>query len=256
MAEKLKLEYLWTDGYEPVPNLRGKTKVLEGDPKNLKLEDLPQWGFDGSSTQQASGSDSDCFLKPVALYPDATRLNGFLVMCEVLNPDGTPHASNHRATILDDEGAWFGFEQEYFLMQDGKPLGWPAGDSFPAPQGPYYCGAGYQNVGDVAREIVEEHLDICLAAGINHEGINAEVAKGQWEFQVFGKGSKTAADQIWVARYILDRVAEKYGVSVEYHCKPYQGDWNGKATGTVPACTATSPPNACAPKAAKPTSKP
>jgi glutamine synthetase len=87
---------------------------------------------------------------------------------------------------------------------------------------------GYSNVGDIARQIVEEHLDICLAAGINHEGINAEVAKGQWEFQIFGKGSKTAADQVWVARYILQRLCEKYAVDVEYHCKPLGAtDWNG-----------------------------
>ena len=74
---------------------------------------------------------------------------------------------------------------------------------YPAPQGPYYTGVGYANVGDVARKIVEEHLDLCLDAGINHEGINAEVAKGQWEFQIFGKGSKKAADEMWMARYLL-----------------------------------------------------
>jgi hypothetical protein len=128
-------------------------------------------------------------LKPVAVYPDSTRKNGVLVMCEVMMPDGTPHPSNSRATILDDPGAWFGFEQEYFFYKDGRPLGFPE-NGYPAPQGPYYTGVGYKNVGDVAREIVEEHLDLCLDAGINHEGINAEVAKGQWEFQIFGKGSK------------------------------------------------------------------
>ena len=223
---KVKLEYLWLDGYEPVANLRGKTKILEADPESLKLADLPEWGFDGSSTLQADGSDSDCMLKPVALYPDCTRSNGFLVMCEVMLPNGDPHPSNTRATIPDDENAWFGFEQEYFLMQDGRPLGWPE-EGYPPPQGKYYCGAGYSAVGDIARQIVEEHLDVCLAAGINHEGINAEVAKGQWEFQVFGKGAQNAADQIHVARYILQRVSEKYGVDVEYHPKPYTGDWNG-----------------------------
>lgn len=223
---KLKLEYLWLDGYSPVQGLRGKTKILEGDPETLTVEDCPMWGFDGSSTEQADGSSSDCLLKPVALYPDASRTNGFLVMSEVLLPDGTPHPTNSRATIPDDEGMWFGFEQEYFLYQDGKPLGWPE-DGFPGPQGPYYCGVGFSSVGDVARQIVEEHLDLCLAAGINHEGINAEVAKGQWEFQVFGKGSKKAADQIWVGRYILLRVCEKYGVDVNFHCKPFTGDWNG-----------------------------
>lgn len=223
---KLKLEYLWLDGYEPVANLRGKTKVADGDPDNFTLEDCPMWGFDGSSTLQAEGSDSDCMLKPVALYPDCTRTNGFLVMCEVMLPNGDPHPSNARATIPDDAGLWIGLEQEYFLFHEGQPLGWPE-QGYPNPQGEYYCGVGYGNVGDVARTIVEEHLDICLAAGINHEGINAEVAKGQWEFQVFGKGAYAACDQIWVARYILQRVCEKYAVDVEYHCKPFQGDWNG-----------------------------
>jgi glutamine synthetase len=223
---KLKLEYIWLDGYEPVANLRGKTKILEGDPDKLTLEDLPEWGFDGSSTRQAEGSSSDCILKPVALFKDITRTNGFLVMSEVMMPDGTPHPSNARATILDDAGLWIGLEQEYFLYQDRRPLGWPE-EGYPEPQGPYYTGVGYRFVGDVARQIVEEHLDICLAAGINHEGINAEVAKGQWEFQVFGKGSQSACDQIHVARYIMLRLCEKYGVDVEFHCKPFQGDWNG-----------------------------
>ena len=221
---KYKLEYIWLDGYTPVPNLRGKTRIASEAPNSL--DDCPMWGFDGSSTQQADGSDSDCMLKPVKLYPDAGRNNAFIVMCEVMLPNGDPHPSNHRASIIDDEDAWFGLEQEYFLFEDGRPLGWPE-SGYPDPQGEYYTGVGYQNVGGVAREIVDEHLELCLAAGINHEGINAEVAKGQWEFQVFSKGSKNCADDIWVARYLLQRLTEKYEVTVEYHCKPFQGDWNG-----------------------------
>ncbi|CAM2994021.1 glutamine synthetase beta-grasp domain-containing protein [Rariglobus hedericola] len=229
---KYKLEYIWLDGYKPVASLRSKTQIKEFA-SFPKLEELPLWGFDGSSTQQAEGRSSDCVLKPVAVYPDSTRKNGALVMCEVMMPDGkTPHISNSRATIVDDADTWFGFEQEYFLYQDGRPLGFPEG-GYPAPQGPYYTGVGYKNVGDVARQIVEEHLDLCLDAGINHEGINAEVAKGQWEFQIFGKGSKKAADEVWVARYILLRLCEKYQIDVEFHCKPILGayqqalDWNG-----------------------------
>lgn len=179
---KFKLEYIWLDGYKPTPNLRGKTLIKEFDAFPT-LEQLPFWGFDGSSTMQAEGSSSDCVLKPAAVYPDPERKNGVLVLCEVMMPDAkTPHPSNTRATVLEDDGAWFGFEQEYFFYQSGRPLGFPDA-GFPAPQGPYYCGVGFSNVGDVARKIVEEHLDICLAAGINHEGINAEVAKGQWEFR-------------------------------------------------------------------------
>ena len=226
---KYKLEYIWLDGYEPVPNLRGKTQIKEFS-SFPKLEELPMWGFDGSSTRQAEGKNSDCMLKPVAVFPDSTKKNGVLVMCEVMNPDGvTPHPSNSRAGILDDPGAWFGFEQEYFLYQDGAPLGFPPGGNFPPPQGEYYTGVGFKNVGDIAREIVDTHLDLCLDAGINHEGINAEVAKGQWEFQIFGKGSKRAADEMWIARYLLVRLCEKYGVDVNFHCKPLgkDVDWNG-----------------------------
>jgi len=226
---KYKLEYIWLDGYQPVPNLRGKTQVKEFN-SFPKLADLPQWGFDGSSTRQAEGHNSDCMLKPVAVFPDSTKKNGALVMCEVMLPDGkTPHPTNSRATILDDPDAWFGFEQEYFLFEEGVPLGFPQGGGFPPPQGEYYTGVGYKNVGDIAREIVDTHLDLCLEAGINHEGINAEVAKGQWEFQIFGQGSKTAADQVWIARYLLVRLCEQYGVDVNFHCKPLgkDVDWNG-----------------------------
>ncbi len=226
MSIKYKLEYIWLDGYKPVPNMRGKTLIKEFD-EFPTLEQLPFWGFDGSSTQQAEGKSSDCALKPVAMYPDPTRKNGILVMCEVMMPDKvTPHPSNARATIHDDPGAWFGFEQEYFLYKDGRPLGFPK-EGYPEPQGTYYTGIGYRSVGEVAREIVEAHLDLCLEANINHEGINAEVAKGQWEYQIFGKGSKKAADELWMARYLLYRLCERYEVDVVIECKPIKGDWNG-----------------------------
>jgi len=227
MATKYKLEYVWLDGKQPIPELRGKTqlKTFENPPT---LADIPKWGFDGSSTMQAEGSKSDCVLKPVSLYPDASRNNGYIVLCEVMHPDGTPNSTNMRATIDNDPDLWVGFEQEYFLYKDGRPLGFPK-DGFPPPQGPFYCGVGYKYVGSIARQIVEEHLELCLTAGINHEGINAEVAKGQWEFQIFGKGSKNAADQMWVARYILMRLCESYGVDVNWHCKPLGKDVEPKA---------------------------
>ncbi len=174
---KYKLEYIWLDGYEPVANLRSKTLIKEFS-SFPTLEDLPKWGFDGSSTRQAEGHSSDCILKPVASFPDTTKVNGVLVLCEVMHTDGTPHSTNSRATILDDPGTWFGFEQEYFLFKDGTPLGFPKGGGFPPPQGKYYTGVGFDSVGDIAREIVDTHLQLCLDAGINHEGINAEVAKG------------------------------------------------------------------------------
>ena len=223
---KAKLEYIWLDGYKPTQGLRSKTKI-ENDFSG-KLEDLPMWSFDGSSTEQAEGGSSDCLLKPVALFPDPVRKDGWLVMTEVLNADGTPHESNGRATIDDeDNDFWFGFEQEYFLWnpETDLPLGFPA-NGYPAPQGPYYCGVGGTSA--YGRDLIEEHLDICLEAGLNVEGINAEVATGQWEFQIFAKGAEAAGDQIWVARYLLERTAEKYGLSINWHCKPLgDTDWNG-----------------------------
>jgi glutamine synthetase len=229
---KIKAEYIWLDGYEPVPNLRSKTKIVELS-ETPTLEELPIWNFDGSSTRQAEGSSSDCVLQPVALFPDPARANAVLVMCEVLLPDGTPHPSNSRSAIPDDPGTWFGFEQEYFLYRDGAPLGFPR-EGFPAPQGEYYTGVGFKNVGDVAREIVDAHIDLCLAAGIELEGVNAEVAKGQWEFQIFGKGSKRAADEVWIARYLLLRLCEGYGVDINFHPKPLgmEHDWNGSGMHT------------------------
>jgi glutamine synthetase len=221
-----KLEYIWLDGYKPTQSLRSKTKI-EKDFSG-KLEDCPMWSFDGSSTEQAPGGSSDCQLKPVFICVDPQRKDGYLVMCEVLSADGTPHESNGRATIQDDDNDfWFGFEQEYFLWdpETNKPLGFPAG-GYPGPQGPYYCSVGAKNA--FGREIVEEHLDACLEAGLNVEGINAEVAAGQWEFQIFAKGAKEAGDQIWVARYLLERIGESYDVAINWHCKPLgQLDWNG-----------------------------
>jgi glutamine synthetase len=224
---KSKLEYIWLDGYKPTQSLRSKTKIVSDF--SGKLEDCEMWSFDGSSTEQAPGGSSDCLLKPVFICKDPARSgDGYLVMCEVLNADGTAHESNGRATIEDDDNDfWFGFEQEYFLWdpQTEKPLGFPA-NGYPAPQGQYYCSAGAKNA--FGRDIVEEHLELCLQAGLNVEGINAEVAAGQWEFQIFSKGAKEAGDQIWVARYILERLGENYNVAINWHCKPLGTlDWNG-----------------------------
>ncbi|MCB1175461.1 MAG: glutamine synthetase beta-grasp domain-containing protein [Leptospiraceae bacterium] len=223
---KSKLEYIWLDGYKPTQTMRGKTLVVSNF--DGTVAGAPMWSFDGSSTEQAEGNSSDCLLKPVFVCKDPTRKDGYLVMTEVLNPDGTPHESNGRATIDDDdEDFWFGFEQEYTLwdLEHHTPLGFPAAGYFPPPQGPFYCSVGAEYA--VGREIVEEHLDACIAAGLNIEGINAEVMKGQWEYQIFAKGAKEAGDQIWIARYLMEKIGEKYGVQINLHPKPVKGDWNG-----------------------------
>jgi len=243
-----KLEYIWLDGNEE-PHLRSKTKVVSDDdfykPNDNPAQDpsspnyrlptpgeLPIWFFDGSSTMQAEGHYSDCMLKPVKMIYDPGRKDAFLVLCEVWLPDGSaPHPSNTRATFDDREDIWFGFEQEYVLINPAtnRPLGFPA-QGFPAPQGDYYCGVGANVV--EGRDIMEAHLDMCLAAGLELTGTNAEVLLGQWEYQVLGKGAKNAADSLWLARYLLYRVSERFGVRVEHHPKPVRGDWNGSGLHT------------------------
>ena len=224
ITDKAKLEYIWLDGFKPTQSMRSKTMIRSGF--GGTVEECPMWSFDGSSTLQADGGDSDCLLKPVAIYPDPDRINGYLVMCEVLNADGTPHESNGRATIDDDDDDfWFGFEQEYFLWdpETKLPLGFPRDQT---PQGQFYCSVGGANA--FGRDIIEDHLNQCLEAGLNVEGINAEVAAGQWEYQIFAKGARDAGDQIWVSRYLAERNAEKYGLTIDWHPKPLgDTDWNG-----------------------------
>jgi glutamine synthetase len=224
---KFKFAYVWLDGYKPLPHIRHKTMIKEMDSFDGRVESLDDWSFDGSSTHQAEGHFSDCILKPVRVYPDPGRTNAFAVLCEVFAADGTPHETNTRALITNDEqdDFWFGFEQEYVLMtDDGRPVGFPSG-GFPEPQGPYYCAVGYHNV--ACRHIIEEHLDLCLDAGLGITGTNAEVMLGQWEFQCFGKGAKRACDDLIMARYFLFRISEKYKVVVNLYPKPIKGDWNG-----------------------------
>tara|TARA_B110000014_G_C20126854_1_gene601312 strand:- start:8206 stop:9189 length:984 start_codon:yes stop_codon:yes gene_type:complete len=217
-----KYEYIWLDGFKPEPSLRSKVKVST-DRK------APDWSFDGSSTQQAEGGSSDCLLIPVQQYENPLS-DGSLIMCQVETGEHEVHPSNTRAaadTVVTDDW-WFGFEQEFFLTdKEGNPLGWE--DGTPAPQGDYYCGVGANNV--QGREISEAHMDACLDAGIELTGTNAEVALGQWEYQVLGKGIK-AGDDLWVSRYLLFKVAEEFGVSVNLHPKPKEGDWNGSGMHT------------------------
>ena len=237
MTDKAKLEYIWLDGYKPTQSMRSKTMIRSGF--GGTVEECPMWSFDGSSTLQADGGDSDCLLKPVAIYPDPDRINGYLVMCEVLNADGTPHESNGRATIDDDDDDfWFGFEQEYFLWdpETKLPLGFPRDQT---PQGQFYCSVGGANA--FGREIIEDHLNQCLEAGLNVEGINAEVAAGQWEYQIFAKGARDAGDQIWVSRYLAERNAEKYGLTIDWHLSH-----SAIPTGMVVECTPTFPTLQCA----------
>mgnify|MGYP003677236381 FL=1 len=223
---KLKFEYIWLDGYTPAAHLRSKTRIINMDPDTVPIiDDLPSWTFDGSSTMQAPENKSDCILQPERIYPDPFRDDGYLVLCEVLNDKGEPHISNDRNNISDDKDEWwFGFEQQYVLYKNGKILGWPD-DGYPLPQGNYYCGVGNNNV--AGRDIMEDHLNACLTAGLTITGTNAEVLLGQWEYQLFGKGAKNTSDDLWISRYILQRLVEAENITISYHPKPIKGDWNG-----------------------------
>lgn len=231
---KIKAEYIWMDGHKPTEKLRSKTKILNGTVKSI--DDLPVWGFDGSSTMQATGNNSDCMLKPVKYIPDPIRGgDNVIVLCEVFNADDTVHETNTRAKLREvaekykEHEAWFGIEQEYTLFQGIKPLGWPD-NGFPAPQGGYYCGVGADEV--FGRPIVEAHMDACIRADLEISGINAEVMPAQWEFQIGPLGALEAADQTWLARWLLYRIGEDFKVSATLHPKPVSGDWNGAGAHT------------------------
>jgi glutamine synthetase len=223
------MEYIWLDGDG---GLRCKTKVVDKVYENLTLQDVPEWNYDGSSTKQASGTDSEVMIRPVKFYPDPFRPNGnYLVMCDTWLPDGTPHPTNTRAPAnlifekYKSQEPWYGMEQEFFFMDPGtnKPLGWPESGE-PEPQGKYYCSVGAGKCH--GRDIMEECLKHLLYTGLFCTGWNAEVAFFQFEFQVRSQGVD-AADDMYMMRYILERTAEKHNVAVTYDSKPVAGDWNG-----------------------------
>jgi glutamine synthetase len=229
---KIRLEYVWLDGYTPEPNLRSKVKIVDYEQiKNcLVLNNFPEWNFDGSSTKQAVTGSSDCILKPVRHY-FSDHTSTIYLLCEVMNSDGTPHETNYRSKLgWEQEDLWFGFEQEYFIRDEvyGDILGHKR--NILEGQGKYYCGVGHNVVG---REFVEKHTNLCLNYGIDITGTNAEVALGQWEYQVFSKGKLKAGDDLWMSRYFLYKISEEYGYHIELHPKPLTyGEWNGSGLHT------------------------
>ncbi len=230
MTPPYRAEYIWIDGTQPTAKLRSKTKIVEAG------DQPPVWGFDGSSTNQAPGSNSDCVLNPVFICPDPIRGgDDKLVLCEVLLTDMTPHPTNTRAPLAKSakkfakHDTWFGIEQEYTFFEGARPLGFPE-NGFPPPQGGYYCGVGADEI--FGREVVEAHTSACLAAGLKIAGTNAEVMPGQWEFQIGPAGALDASDHLWVARWLLYRIAEDFGVSATLYPKPVRGDWNGAGAHT------------------------
>eukprot|EP00049_Salpingoeca_infusionum_P011641 m.203255 g.203255 ORF g.203255 m.203255 type:complete len:395 (+) comp14988_c0_seq1:346-1530(+) len=242
-------EYVWIGGTGM--DLRCKTKMLEKMPESV--DELPIWNYDGSSTAQAPGHDSEVLIKPVRIFRDPFRTDGgdnILVLCETYKPldDGsmeplecqdlvansgvTGNNTRNRAREIfetpkvAEQDMWFGLEQEYTLFHNDRvtPLGWPKG-GFPGPQGPYYCAVGAEN--SFGRDIVEAHLKACLYAGVKLSGVNGEVMPGQWEYQVGPCSGIEAGDHLIMSRYIMYRVCEKFDVVCSFAAKPIKGDWNG-----------------------------
>lgn len=218
-------EYIWLGGHS---EFRSKTRVFEGEIR--LLEQLPKWNYDGSSTEQAQGTDSEVILIPRQVFPDPIRGgNSILVWCETGRPDGSYlyNSQRHWANNIFEQNKeaqpWFGLEQEYFMIDSDtkKPLGYDEKKK----QGQFYCSVGTENA--FGRELAEEHLHACISAGIKISGINAEVAPGQWEFQIGPCVGIEEGDHLWMARYLLVRLSEKYNVTIDFEPKPLEGDWNG-----------------------------
>jgi len=229
---KIQCEYIWIGGSGN--DIRSKTRTLKKRVEGIK--DIPCWNYDGSSTGQADGSYSEIWLNPVKFVPDPFRGgDNILCLCETLNAKTMkPIDTNKRhgaAAIFEQkevasEETWWGIEQEYTMFDHSGtvPLGWPS-NGFPAPQGPYYCSIGAKVA--FGRQVSEAHYRACLYAGIDISGTNAEVMPGQWEYQIGPTVGIDSGDQCWLARYILNRVAEDFGVVISYEPKPIKGDWNG-----------------------------
>jgi len=226
---RIQAMYVWIGGLEAV-DLRSKSRTLEKVPSSPS--ELPVWNYDGSSTGQAPGHDSEVLLHPARIYRDPFRGgDNILVLAEARLPNGESAPNNRRSAANEvmekakDLSPWFGIEQEYTLFSRNKwPLGWPEG-GYPGAQGPYYCGAGADRI--FGRGVVEDHYRACLYAGVKISGTNGEVMPGQWEFQVGPCEGIQMGDDLWMARYLLLRVAELHNVVVDFDPKPIPGDWNG-----------------------------
>lgn len=232
-------EYIWIDANY---NLRSKSRTLPSlrseSQTYFNPSNVPIWNYDGSSTKQANTEDSDVILRPVAVFIDPFRgYPHLLVLCSTYTSSGEPLKTNHRhwaSDIFDittkTHKPWYGIEQEFFFLDtNDKPIGFPD-DGKAEGQGEYYCGVGAKNI--FGREIMDVFYQHCILASVKIAGINAEVANSQWEFQIGPCSGLESGDHLWVARYIMNRVAEKYGVVVNYHPKPIGNEWNGSGLHT------------------------
>lgn len=225
--------YIWLDGL--TEGLSCKARALDTEPQSV--QDVPGWNFRGSSTFQSAVCNSDVHLLPVAMFRDPFVKDPHkLVFCEVLRPDGASaksssgHACEPMADEVGLEHPSFAVEQQYTLLgADGWPFAWsPAG--CPRPRGQHYCGVGAD--GAYGRDVVEAHYRACLYAGVNITGSNAEVLPARWGFQIGPGEGIHMGGHLWVARHILQRVCEDFGVLATFDPKPVGGGWSGASCHT------------------------
>lgn len=218
------LEYIWIDGRG---NLRSKYRTAYstfdsscagmGSDNYIPVE---HWNYDGSKA-----SANDTVLVPVAHYANPFFEPGraFLVLCDTYRGDGTPTETNfrHDAEKVFESGGhgrqadpWFKIEQEYFIAQpeaaESEVVNFPQNDE---DSQRYCCGVGSRTV--TFRRLAEKHYEYCLRAGLKISGINAEVA-----FQIGPCSAISAGDELWVARYILHKLSEEFGVCISFQPKP------------------------------------
>lgn len=235
--DKAILEYVWIDAKS---KLRSKIQINYIDQYKPIGKQLELWSCDGSSTgQKETSSDSEVYLQPVVYYKNPfyqTNILAYLILCESVNINREPLPSDTLSIarlmfekIKYPKEVWFGFEQEYVMYKDGRLLGWPL-EGEPEKQGKYYCGVGSDRT--FGRQLVDEHLQYCLYAGINLCGINQEVLPGQWEYQIGICKGISGVYELWIARYIMERLSEKYNIVISYEPKPVEGDWNGSGLHT------------------------
>ena len=242
-------EYVFIDGFGIT---RSKTRIIKGklvqgqEARGLMFS-VDVWNIDGSNTGQSDIGNSDIIIMPRALFNDpfnesSNCIQYCLALCDVMNVDGSPHPSNSWAELfrvilqlgenkIKDEDPWFGIEQEYILYDASTslPYKWQQ-STYYSKQGPFYCGVG----GNVAfgREIAVEHMNKCIIAGIAICGVNGEVAPAQWKFQIGICNPISICEHLWIARYILARVAESYGAYISYDLKPIGSIWNSLSAHT------------------------
>jgi len=224
---KYQAEYIWIDGSEPTRKLRSKTKIVTVDRS-------PRVGLRRSSTNQATGHFSDCVLLPAFTVPDHCAVP--MTSRDVRSPERRlyAHVTNERAATAAVAKKYasfepkFGIEQEYTFFQDGRPYGWPE-DGFPRRR------VRTTAVSVVRRCPVETSSKptrwpaSAPASALRGRTPNHD---GQWEFQVGVLGPVEVGDQLWLARWLLERIAEEFGVDVSFDAKPVKGDWNGAGAHT------------------------